>query len=62
MQSQMTILLSGDEEREDDGDEPCVIDITNPEEETFAQFNGDDDEVMALAGPGPGIDILNKGS
>lgn len=52
MESQMTNLLSGDD---DDGE---VLEITNPEEDTFSQFNcKDDDDVMELAGPGPGIDI-----
>ena len=55
MPSQMTMYLGGD----DDDDADAVLEITNPEEETFAKFNMDDDDVMELAGPGPGIDIKN---
>ncbi|TNV84102.1 hypothetical protein FGO68_gene3647 [Halteria grandinella] len=54
MQSQMTMLLSGenDEEDEDGGGH----EIANPEEDTFSHFAGDDDEAMAIAHASMDID------
>lgn len=55
MLSQMTCMLSGDEDGDDRGEEDFGI---NHEEDTFAHFAGDDDE-LAIVPPEEVMKIMN---